>query len=362
MLRHQKRKQMYGVPVLLGALALGSSASAATWFVDAIHGNDASSGLGSFANAKQTLQAVLGNVNLVAEDQIWLANGTYVPTAVFDPHDAFVVTGLPSPCSCDLPSGGNPDRRRTFRLVKDVGLYGGFQGISHPSGGETQLSEADPDSNITILSGDLGGGHHAFHVLVYFQPWDDEVPANEEVMKIEGLTITGGAATGGDESTSPYYDGGYNATGGGALVIYEHHEFDEPPAPVFSRCVFANNSAEFSGGAFAGLYGGCRITECRFENNSHAATSGTEITKLSRGGGAINALGPVVVLKSTFVGNASGTIGGAIHHTGVTHDGGLYLVSNCKFYANVADDDGGAIDQLGSDAPTMAPAPAGHHE
>ena len=120
--------------------------------------------------------------------QIWIAEGTYIPTARIDANgDGFI----------------DPDPRcATFTLLNNVSLYGGF------SGTESTLNQRDPAidgvfPHKTTFSGDLRGNDafniptanlsdaptrqdNAYTVVIgvgYGQP-----------MTLDGLTITGGNA------------------------------------------------------------------------------------------------------------------------------------------------------------------------
>src|SRR5262245_53578902 len=80
----------------------------------------------SWANSYTSLQTALGAA--VAGDEIWVASGTYKPTAGIDRSVSFVI-----------PNG--------------VKLFGGF----HGSGvNETSLEQRDISGAKTILSGDIG--------------------------------------------------------------------------------------------------------------------------------------------------------------------------------------------------------------
>lgn len=86
-------------------------------------------------------------------DQIWVADGSYSPTAALDP---------------------NEPRTATFSLMSGVAIYGGFRGRDEldPNNiftGETSLSQRDPELNETILSGNIGDPNdpddNSFHVV-----------------------------------------------------------------------------------------------------------------------------------------------------------------------------------------------------
>jgi len=90
-------------------------------------------------------------------DEIWVADGTYEPTA--------------DPC----------DTNATFSMVNGVGVYGGFEG------GEEYRYErdwADPEKE-TILSGDINGSVNVDYVVVS--------DANAPVSALDGFTIKNGS-------------------------------------------------------------------------------------------------------------------------------------------------------------------------
>src|SRR5262249_2034999 len=95
----------------------------------------------SWANAYVALQSALdAAANNSAIDEIWVAKGTYYPTALIDP---------------------NEPRSAAFSLMSGVGIYGGFRGPddsdpNNPYPGESSRSERNPDQNETILSGNIG--------------------------------------------------------------------------------------------------------------------------------------------------------------------------------------------------------------
>ena len=78
----------------------------------------------SWSNAFTDLQAALAAS--ASGDEIWVAEGTYLPT-------------------------DTADRTISFAMKDGVGIYGGFDGT------ETLRSQRNPAVNVTVLSGDIGG-------------------------------------------------------------------------------------------------------------------------------------------------------------------------------------------------------------
>ncbi len=217
---------------------------------DAAPGGDGT----SWASAVNDLQAALclAAAFPVVVDEIWVADGTYTPTS-------------------------GADRSATFQLLSGVGVYGGF------AGGETDLSQRDPQANETILSGDLldddtpvactddspdcdsngllcaddgfciisdNNGENSFHVVTG--------SGTDGTAVLDGFTISGGKADG----SNPDFRGGgmyslngsYNlanctfigntATSGGGL----YNNNIGGGAPTLVSVVFAENSSGGGGG------------------------------------------------------------------------------------------------------------------
>ena len=101
-------------------------------------------------------------------DELWVAAGTYKPTA-------------------------DTDRTKSFLMKNGVGIYGGFAGT------ETMRSQRDPSANVTVLSGDIGSvgiaGDNSFHVVTT----DSSVTSTGV---LDGFTITAGQADGGGNNTT----------------------------------------------------------------------------------------------------------------------------------------------------------------
>jgi predicted outer membrane repeat protein len=117
---------------------------------------DGSSWSNASDNLQKTISLSTGNT------QVWIARGMYSPKVALAPND-------------------NPqDRNNTFGLKKDVKLYGGFLG------NETSVSQRNITANETILSGNLGGGKYAHHVILI------HALEENESYYLDGLTISDG--------------------------------------------------------------------------------------------------------------------------------------------------------------------------
>src|SRR5215467_7671642 len=138
------------------------------------------SGSGCWATAFTDLQPALAASN--SGDEIWVATGTYKPTAT-------------------------TDRTISFAMKDGVAIYGGFNGT------ETTRSQRDPVANVVTLSGDIGtagfSGDNSYHV----------VSAGASVTLagiIDGVTVTGGQADGASPSDK---GGGVWINGGSPKLV-----------------------------------------------------------------------------------------------------------------------------------------------
>src|SRR4051794_40695876 len=125
------RRISFRILILLGYLLFSEAVLAGNIYYVKTMGDDTKDGK-SWGMAFKTLQNALATA--VSGDQIWVAAGTYKPTA-------------------DTLGNTNPDDTRTksFVMKNEVAIYGGFAGT------ETQLSLRAWKNNVTILSGNLNG-------------------------------------------------------------------------------------------------------------------------------------------------------------------------------------------------------------
>jgi len=133
-------------------------------------------------------------------DELWLAEGTYIPT-------------------------DDGDREVAFEVKDGVRIYGGF------SGSETSLIQRDPDKYATVLSGEIGSSgissDNTFHI-VKMEGRVSEPISNETIL--DGLIIEDGYAN---------ISINENEKGGG---LYLNHA-----SPTITNVIFRNNYAKYGG-------------------------------------------------------------------------------------------------------------------
>ncbi|MCG2590997.1 choice-of-anchor Q domain-containing protein, partial [Rhodohalobacter sulfatireducens] len=235
--------------------------------------------------------------------QIWVAEGTYLPT------------------------DDGTDREASFTLVDQVEIYGGF------AGNETNLEERDPQANESILSGDIDQND------LIFEPQTDSdgdpsnptqtdhivggnsysvVYLNEDGVSVhlDGFTVTGGLAN--VEGSS----GERNETdsGGGLFII------SDDGIATMKNLVIEGNYGEDGGGMFNRTGG--RFSNIRFLYNVG-----------NLGGGMANSVGSRNPLLENFIfkGNHATGNGGGMYSDG------LSTMVNALFAENSARRTGGLL-------------------
>ena len=275
-------------------------------FVDA---NATGTGNGSsFENAYTTLQDALDEAR--GSNQIWIAAGTYRPTAE-------ATTGEP--------------RSATFEITdaKDgLQIYGGFSGdetLGGISDIEPVRNSRDISANPTILSGDIGTSgdpdDNAYHVIAlrnltagvridgviitagnangtaFAQDAGGGIYSNNSNLMLTNLVVTGNAAS--DEG------GGLSASNNSTLHIIDG--------------VFTSNSTDSEGGAMALTQSPAQMTNVAFAQN----TAGDR-------GGALYANGSdTEITNATFTGNTAATFGNAFGNLFST-----FTVTNSVLWGN----------------------------
>lgn len=265
-----------GLCLAMAAVGMPPS-DAGTLFVDANQNTGANDG-SSWAAAFQGplgLQSALAAAT--SGDQIFVAQGTYLPTAT-------------------------TSRTASFQLKNGVDVLGGFTGTELTPAERPPFGAAE-----TILSGDLAGNgsgpgffnDNSYHII--------RTVGNNATAVLEGFTVTGGAATTG---------GSNNDRGGGILCIGN-------VSPTIRHCRFIQNRSTFGGAAgYVNNGGSPSFTDCSFEDGVGGSF-----------GGAFDIAGGTTVVfeRCLFRGNIAAR-GGALEIFSSTGP----LVSNCIFTDNTA--------------------------
>lgn len=252
-----------------------------TLYVD-VNATGANNG-SSWADAFTDLQDALAIAT--PTNQIWIADGTYVPVTPADPSN---VTSA--------------ERQVSFRVSSaqdGLRIYGGFLG------GEQALSDRDVAGNPpAILSGDIGAlgdpSDNSYHVLFFD---GTAQPGITSSTVLDGVTITGGRAFG----TGVDRDGGGLYCDGRAGTC----------SPQLVGVTFEDNSAASGGGAiYADGTDGTSSPEIRdaaFRSNSSSNDGGAIFsTSFSNSGSNNPAASSPLIVRTTFTDNEAAARGGAI--------------------------------------------------
>ena len=280
----------------------------------------------SWSNAHTDLQSALAAAS--TDEEIWVAAGTYKPTFT-------------------------TDRTISFTLKNGVAIYGGFAGM------EIARTQRDYETNVTILSGDIGNvgenSDNSYHVVVGSNTNSSAI--------LDGFTVTAGNA-------KDIFDGSPESRGGGLYInkgspqlnqliftdnhagfgggIYASHTEGGNTAIdlILTNVVFRNNTASGEGGGIATLFFPdlssasfrLSLTDVIFENNTAART----------GGGMINNGGELELVNVNFSGNTAAG-GGGLSNIPFKPS----ILTNVTFSNNSASDGGGGM-LIGSSGPILS--------
>jgi len=292
-------------------------AALSVYYVDGDAGNDSNDGL-SWANAKQSLTSAISAANIAGGGNIWVKAGTYKPT-------------------------DGTDRNISFEPGQNVSIYGGFDGT------ETDISEQDPITNLTILSGDIGTlddiSDNSYHIV-----------KTSKNSILNGLTLTKGNANGdrldrmggaiylADDKASVInckFEENY-ADEGGAIYIFNINGATSATTDIVTieGCNFTDNSANNGGAIVMRVGASSDILYCNFSSNQEEWRGGAIYIDY----GAYETA-PITIDNCTFDSNSTNGNGGAIYSDDMASQlGGTYwFVSNCNFTNNSATYRGGAI-------------------
>lgn len=258
-------------------------------------------------------------------DQIWVAKGTYTPTQIYSPLDANGHPVAGGAAALD-PSVTNLDLNamKTFNIPDNVQIYGGF------TGKETSILQRDPVHNATILS----GGGVDWHVVTM----GDDITQTGVNATLDGLTISGGNATGPDLPFGSYQ---YNHSfGGGAYIAFDSNV-------VINDVTFTHNFAASDGGGLYTNSSNILVTNSEFLDNTAVVRAGAyealNTWETSPTDATINTPHTATVINSVFDGNTSYVFGGAIVGEGTfaSHQSALNIIDST--FTNNTAAEGGAV-------------------
>jgi hypothetical protein len=269
------------------------------WFV-----NEAATGTGAgltWTDAFTELPSALRSAR--TGDQIWVARGTYEPTA-------------------------GTDRTISFALPEGVEIYGGF------AGKETALAQRDWKAHVTTLSGDIGArrnrADNSYNVVT--------ARDLKTATTLDGFTITGGNANG--PTADDKRGGGMsirdsakslnlanlivreNSAAVGAGLCLQHS------SPTLTDVALVRNVSSILGGGLAAFQASPTMNGVRFLGNSAAY----------HGGGLFNLESSPTMRSVAFVGNVA-KYGGAMYNNSTS----LPTLTDVDFRGNRAKQAGGGM-------------------
>ncbi|MBL8746516.1 MAG: hypothetical protein JNK58_09195 [Phycisphaerae bacterium] len=284
---------IFAILIALLSSRLPTSASAATIYVNAAA---APGGNGtSWGAAYSDLRAAL--IASVTGDQVWIARGTYRPTASLDRALRF-----------DVPSG-----------VQVFGGFAGYESSTNERPADPDPGSADPADD-TILSGEIGAPGSADNSLTVM-----DLSFSNINTRLDRLVITGGSNDGG--------------RGGGMRIGYG--------SPTITRCLFINNNASEGGALWIVNASGAVIEDCVFRDNTAYSAGAVAVqsahptfrrtrfqsnTCTSGGGAVMNTFGSGGTYEDCdFLDCAAGGVGGGAIYTVWQPTAGTLTITNSTF-------------------------------
>jgi Protein of unknown function (DUF1565) len=235
-----------------------------------------------------------------AGDEILVAAGTYHPTS-------------------------ETNRSESFIIPRGVKLLGGYAGT------ETKTNERNWETNISILSGNIGSNDkedNSFHVVAI-------IGADANTV-LDGFVIADGYAH--DDRMS-----GAQARNTGGGLINESYK-GKPSTPLIANCIFRNNFAKDGGAVYNNGRGGNAsptFKHCTFEYNQTDLDGGAVYNDGRQQGNA----NPI--FEACHFSNNKGNYGGAVMSYGVNGTATSTFIK-CFFAENTAYSKGGAVFNISS--------------
>ncbi|MDR1739489.1 MAG: T9SS type A sorting domain-containing protein, partial [Bacteroidales bacterium] len=233
-------------------------------------------------------------------DSIWVAESVYYPKYE---SDAMKLIGKDS-------------RNNSFILFDSISIYGGFapnrDDYTNPVANE--ISDAAPDLNKTILSGNIGDASDSTDNTVHVV-----IASNITKTLLNGFYIEDGYAA---NATALTVNGNtIDPEFGGGIYCDDVINFSA------ERLRFNNNHAKNSGGGLYIANGNINLDSSRFNNNGVA----------NNGGGLYISNGLGNLANSCFNGNSAKNAGGAVYSNDMLYS------QNSSYAGNMAVANGGAV-------------------
>lgn len=269
------------------------------------------------------------------------------------------------------------DRNATFNLMDGVAVYGGFAGT------ETERTERNWETHVTVLSGDIEQndlpfapaedsdddpatptqtdhiiGDNAYNVVTSFEVSTTTI--------LDGVTVTAGYADG-SSCPGPWCGGG----------MLNYNQFGPTSTPTVTHVVFSGNYAAYDGGGVLNWKGDPELIDVTFAAN-YASSGGGMATLYSdsltltnvvfeqntagRGGGLYAETSDMVLEGCLFTNNTAGRGGGFYKGPGYDTPSGDSTLTDVSFTGNHATDTtgvtgycngGGGMGHIGGGSVTM---------
>lgn len=233
---------------------------------------------------------------------------TYAISIAADGDEIWVKKGKYSPGSA---------RGDTFNLQTSVALYGGFAGT------ETSQDQRDPDSNLTILSGDVSGDDttDANGVVIDYTDIDGD---DNNYSVVEATNVTGSLVMDGFTITAGYANSDDGYLGGGF--------YGNVTNLILNNMHFSGNYALTQGGAIYLFNGDLTISNSEFLGN------GVKYTNMGAGGGAISFRdGSLVLTNVDFIRNIANYSAAIYKYDGSSTMTDVGFYGNKGYYGGIVD-------------------------
>ena len=241
----------------------------------------------TWATAYQNLEDALNGAIVCTPTQVWVAAGTYKPTAT-------------------------TNRDISFAMKNNLAVYGGF-----PNTGNPTFAQRNTINNITTLSGDIGIANDAtdnsYHVI-------KNITGLNNTAILDGFVITNGNANG---------TGSFRNVGAG--MLNDAGVASGTCNPKIDNCVFINNTASLHGGAIYNngvtATASPLFTNCVFQNNN--AVNGAAFYN----DGSTSGISNPTIVNGTFNANAASASGSVAYSTAAS-GASVTDFTNCIFWNN----------------------------